>query len=421
MSIYKTTATKKIIQLDKPHKNNLAIFHSPLRLDDKENPPARIRIVQGGTSASKTFSILLFLIAKAQLDKTPTLTSIVSESVPHLKRGAIRDLMNILQAQGYWKDKNWNGTDSIYTFETGSKIEFFSSDNGDKLRGARRDRLFINEANNVTFDAFNQLEVRTKEFIIIDFNPTNEYWAFTEIMNPSDSLFDWEKIILTYKDNQALSQTIIDSIESRMNRKGWWQVYGLGQLGEVEGKIYKDWGIVEGIPHEAKLLRYGLDFGYSNDPTAIVAIYQYNGGYILDQILYQKEMSNRQIADTLLNNDKAIVIADSAEPKSIDEISNYGINILPAEKGRDSVEHGIQYVQEQRISVTRRSEKILNEYRNYLWRCDKDGNIMKNPSIPEQGFDHTMDAIRYAITSLKNPEPNKVSIFRPKHAGFRKY
>lgn len=390
----KTTATRKIIRMDKPHVREGKT---------EEQPPARIRIVQGGTSASKTISILMFLIAKAGSDydkKTretfPTLTSVVSESVPHLKRGAIRDFLNIMQMHGYFKQANWNATDSIYTFETGSKIEFFSSDNGDKLRGARRDRLFINEANNVSFDAFNQLEVRTKEFIICDFNPTNEFFLFTEIMIPT-SLFDWEKIILTYKDNEALSQNIIDSIESRKNRKGWWQVYGEGQLGEVEGKIYKDWAIVEDIPHEAHLERYGVDFGYSNDPTAIVAVYYYNGGYILDEIMFLKEQSNKQIADTLLNNPQALVIADSAEPKSIAEIATYGINIMPCEKGKDSVMNTIQLMQNQRISMTKRSANLIKEYRNYLWRMDKEGKII---NIPEQGYEHLLDASRYAICSM---------------------
>lgn len=365
------------------------------------------------------------MLAQKDSPQTPTLTSVVSESFPHLKRGCIRDFTNIMQAQGYFKQAQWNATDSTYTFENKSKIEFFSSDNGDKLRGARRDRLFINEANNVPFDAFEQLEVRTKEFVILDWNPTNEFWWYTEIKghkaDGTSKRNDWQELTLTYKDNEALSQEIIDSIEQRKARKGWWQVYGLGQLGEVEGKIYKDWQIIEEIPHEARLERYGLDFGYSNDPTAIVAVYKYNNGYILDQIAYQKEMSNKQIADTILNNPQALVIADSAEPKSIDEIKNYGVNILPAEKGRDSVEHGIQYVQEQRISITRRSDKIIKEYRNYLWRSDKNGNIMTNPSIPEQGYDHTMDAIRYALTSMKDPEPNVVHIFRPMNSGFRKY
>lgn len=361
----------------------------------------KIRIVQGGTSASKTISILLWLINLAQSDTKPTLTSVVSESIPHLKRGAIRDFRNIMIAHGYWKDSLWNISDSIYTFETGSKMEFFSTDNGDKLRGARRDRLFMNEANNCTLDAFDQLEVRTKEFVYLDFNPTNEFWAFTDIMPLRQ---DWEKIILTYKDNEALSQEIIDSIEQRKNRKGWWQVYGEGQLGEVEGKIYKDWAIIDEIPHEARLERRGLDFGYTNDPTAIVDLYYYNGGYILDEVCYQKGMSNKEIADHIKNLTPIMVIADSAEPKSIDEIRLYGINMMPAVKGAGSISQGIQYVQQQRISVTKRSGNLIKEYRNYLWATDKQGKILNEP---EGGLDHALDAVRYAFTSLAPKQHDK--------------
>lgn len=358
----------------------------------------KIRIAQGGTSASKTISILLWLINLCQSDTKPTLTSVVSESIPHLKRGAIRDFRNIMIAHGYWKDALWNATDSIYTFETGSKMEFFSTDNGDKLRGARRDRLFMNEANNCTLDAFDQLEVRTKEFVYLDYNPTNEFWLFTEVIPNRD---DWEKVILTYKDNEALSPEIVASIEQRKNRKGWWQVYGEGQLGEVEGKIYKDWQIIDEMPHEARLERYGMDYGYTNDPSAIVAIYSLNGGYILDEVAYQKGLSNKQIADIFENQEKALVIADSAEPKSNDEIKSYGINIIPCVKGRDSVRQGIQYVQHQRISVTKRSINVIKEYRNYLWMTDRDGKILNEP---DHLYSHSMDAIRYGMDSLRPTE-----------------
>lgn len=364
----------------------------------------KIRIAQGGTSASKTISILLWLINLCQSDTKPTLTSVVSESIPHLKRGAIRDFRNIMIAHGYWKDALWNATDSIYTFETGSKMEFFSTDNGDKLRGARRDRLFMNEANNCTLDAFDQLEVRTKEFVYLDYNPTNEFWLFTEVIPNRD---DWEKVILTYKDNEALSPEIVASIEQRKNRKGWWQVYGEGQLGEVEGKIYKDWQIIDEIPHEARLERRGLDFGYTNDPTAIVDIYYYNGGYILDEVCYQKGMSNKQIADVIKDQDQVMVIADSAEPKSIDEIRLYGINMMPAVKGAGSISQGIQFVQQQRISVTKRSDNIIKEYRNYLWATDKQGKILNEP---EGGLDHALDAVRYAFTSLAPKQYDKEKI-----------
>lgn len=373
-----TTATNKILALKK-----------------------KVRAVAGGTSASKTISILLYLIARAQSDKTPTLTSVVSESIPHLKRGAIRDFKNILKAHGYWKEGRWNITDSIYTFETGSQIEFFSADNADKLRGGRRDRLFLNEANNMNQDVFDQLEVRTKEFAFLDWNPDREFWFYTEVLGKREDL---DFITLTYKDNEALSQEIIDAIEARQGNKRWWQVYGLGQLGEVESRIYKDWQIIDEVPHEARLERTGLDFGYSNDPTAIVDIYRYNGGYILDEVTFLKGLSNKQIADILNNKErKGLVVADSAEPKSIDEIASYGVNIIAAQKGRDSVVQGIQYVQDQRISVTKRSTNIIKEYRNYLWQTDKNG---KNINVPESGFDHSLDAVRYALGSIRPTEMN---------------
>lgn len=354
----------------------------------------RIRIIQGGTSASKTVSIILYLIAKAQSDKEQTLTSIVSESFPHLRRGAMRDFLLIMQQHNYFKDKLWDKTNNVYSFETGSKIEFFSVDQADKVRGARRDRLFINEANNISFDAFEQLEVRTKDFIFIDYNPTAEFWVFTEVLGKRN---DCEQIILTYKDNEALSPEIIASIEQRKNRAGWWKVYGLGELGEIEGRIYKGWQIIDEIPHEARLERYGLDFGYTNDPTAIAAIYYYNGGYILDEITYQKELSNKQIADIIKNLKPVLVIADSAEPKSIDEIKSYGISILGAEKGRDSVNYGIQILQEQRISITKQSINGIKEYRNYLWQTDKNGRVINEP---EPFNNHFLDAVRYGVSSL---------------------
>lgn len=359
---------------------------------------SKIRVVQGGTSASKTISILLFLIAMAQTDKHKTLTSVVAESTPHLKRGAMRDFKNIMQEHHYWKDDQWNATDSIYTFETGSQIEFFSADQADKLRGARRDRCFMNEANNMTLNAFDQLEVRTKEFIYVDFNPTTEFWIYTYVM-PNRS--DCELIILTYKDNEALSPEIISSIEQRKDRKQWWLVYGLGQLGEVETRIYTGWQIIDDIPFEARLERLGLDFGYTNDPSALVAVYYYNGGYILDEIAYQNRLTNKEIADVINAQDKkCLVIADSAEPKSIDEIRTHGITILPSKKGQGSVLQGIQYVQQQNVSMTKRSINIIKEYRNYVWMTDKDDKIINEP---DHIYSHSMDAIRYAMASIKNP------------------
>ena len=366
----------------------------------------RIRAVQGGTSASKTVSIILWLIHLAQSDKEPTITSIVSESFPHLKRGCLRDFLNIMEEHRYFNTNLWNKTDCIYTFETGSKIEFFSADQPGKVRGPRRDRLFINEANNVPYETFDQLEVRTKEFIYLDWNPVQHFWFYDEVEKRPDC----EIIILTYRDNEALAKSIVDSIELRKEKRNWFRIFGEGLLGEMEGKIYKDWQIVDDIDHHARLERYGLDFGYTNDPSAIVAIYYFNGGYLWDEICFSKGLSNKQLGDILKNQPQALIIADSAEPKSIDELKAYGLTILPAEKGPDSVRNGIQLVQDQRISVTKRSVNIIKEYRNYLWETDRDGKVL---NVPEHTWSHSMDAGRYAMTSIiKKPSlpPQKASV-----------
>jgi len=319
----------------------------------------------------------------------------------------MKDFLMIMKSHNYFKDAAWNRSDYTYSFETGSKIEFFSADQPGKVRGPRRDRLFINEANNVPYETFDQLEVRTNDFVYIDWNPVSSYWFDEEVKEKRN---DVGHCIVTYKDNEALSQNIVQSIEQRKGNKNWWKVYGLGELGEISGKIFNNWQLLDEIPHEARLMSYGLDFGYSNDPTAIVAIYTYNGGYILDEITFQKGLSNKQIADFLLAEDdqNILTIADSAEPKSIDEIISYGVLVAPAQKGKDSVNQGIQYVQDQKIFVTKRSTNLLKEYRNYLWQTDKDGKII---NVPEGGFNHCMDALRYGLNV-----PRKVE-WRPNDPG----
>ncbi|CAM5999292.1 unnamed protein product [Sphagnum balticum] len=354
-----------------------------------------LRIVQGGSSAGKTIAILLILIHLAQTSKNKTI-SIVSESYPHLRRGAIKDFLNILQENGYYKDDLWNKTESTYTFETGTRMEFFSADQPGKVRGPRRDILFLNEANNLSYETYTQLAIRTNEYIYIDYNPVSEFWVQEEIIPNQEHDFE----ILTYKDNETLSDVIVKEIESRMHNKNFWRVFGLGLLGEIEGKIYKDWRIIDEVPHEARLISYGLDFGYTNDPTSIVAIYYLNGGYILDEVCFTKGLSNKQIADIILASKPAPVIADSAEPKSIDEMRLYGITIMPATKGKGSVAQGIQFVQAQQISVTKQSVNVIKEYRNYIWETDREGKVMNEP---EHLFSHSMDAVRYGL-QIKNVE-----------------
>jgi phage terminase large subunit len=325
-----------------------------------------------------------------------------------------------MQSHNYYNDDAWSKTDFTYTFETGSKIEFFSADQPGKVRGPRRDILFVNEANNIDYESFDQLRIRTRKVIWLDWNPTNEFWWYSEII-PN---YDVDFITLTYKDNEALDKSIISDIESHKHNKQWWQVYGLGQLGELEGKIFTNWQIIDEIPHEARLERRGMDFGYSNDPTAIVDIYHYNGGFILDEMLYRKGLSNKQIADFLNNapEPETLIMADSAEPKSIDELRMYGVNVLPAQKGAGSILQGIQYVQDQRISMTKRSLNLIKEYRNYMWKADK---IIPDKyfNIAEDMNNHLMDALRYGLEGhIKNfdknvglvdatPRPDKIESF----------
>jgi phage terminase large subunit len=371
MKFIETTAVRKILAMKK-----------------------RLKVLQGGSSAGKTIAVLLIFIDKAQ-SRSGYLSSVVSETMPHLKRGAVRDFLNIMEGHGYYKESQWNRSDMIYTFETGSRIEFFSADSSDKVRGPRRNGdLFMNECNNIPYDTYTQLAIRTEGDIYLDYNPVASFWVHEEVIPKLEHDF----AILTYKDNEGLPDVIVKEIESRKGNKNFWKIFGLGELGDYEGKIYRDWKLdIDEIPHEARLERYGLDFGYSNDPSSIVAIYRYNGGYILDEVLYQKGMSNKQLADVLLNQKLAMVMADSAEPKSIDEIRSYGINIQPAVKGQGSVNTGIQSVQSCQISVTKRSVNIIKEYRNYLWQKDKEGRTL---NVPEHQWSHSMDAIRYGIASL---------------------
>jgi phage terminase large subunit len=368
----------------------------------------RIRAVAGGTSASKTISILIWCIRYAQQDNhRGELISVVSESYPHLQHGAMLDFKAIMQGHGYWSDEQWHDTRHTYTFTgTGVRIEFLAIDSYGKAHGPRRDVLFINECNNLEYGLVDQLITRTRKIVWLDWNPTTEFWFYTRML-PERSDIDFQT--LTYLDNEALDPVTVAEIESHKANRNWWTVYGLGQLGAVEGRIYKDWARIDEVPHEARLIRRWLDFGYSNDPTAIGDVYAYNGGYVLDEQLYAKGKSNKSIADFLLTlpEPSTLVMADSSEPKSIDEIKSYGVSVLGAAKGPGSISKGIQFVQGQRISATNRSVNLWKEYNNYMWKTDRDGTIL---NIPDEGYDHHMDGLRYAFEGLSDREP-RLAVF----------
>jgi phage terminase large subunit len=358
-----------------------------------------IKGVQGGSSAGKTFGIIPIEIDYAT--KHPnTEISIVAESIPHLKRGAIKDFKKIMMSTGRWFENRWNATDFKYTFANGSYIEFFSADIDSKLRGARRDRLYINECNNVSFHAYTELAMRTKQSVFLDWNPTREFWFHAELMN--DTNVDY--ITLTYKDNEAAPKTAIDFIERAKEKAktsdywdNWYRVYGLGEIGQVQGTIFTNWHQIDNVPQEAKYIGIGCDFGYSNDPTAIVMVYKWNNEFILDEIAYQKELSNKAIAD-ILKPYGGLVVCDSAEPKSIADLRSYGINATPCVKGKDSIINGIQKIQAlDRIHITKRSTNLIKEFRGYVWKTDRNGVALNEP-IDFQN--HICDAVRYFLSHV---------------------
>lgn len=361
-------------------------------LDKIRRMKARIKVIPGGSSAGKTFSIIPILIDTAI--KSPNLAiSVVSESMPHLRRGALRDFINIMKMTNRYIDANWNRTNSIYTFTNGSYIEFFGVEDESKLRGARRNVLYVNEANKINEESYTQLAMRTDEDIYLDYNPSNRFWA-DNITEES------ERLILTYKDNEALSQSVIKFLESKLVLaetseywKNWCNVYLYGLTGSLEGVVFNNWSQVDTLPKEASLIGYGMDFGFTNDPSTCIGVYKLNDDIILDEVFYKKGLSNSDISTLLKADDvKGEIYADSADPKSIDELKKYGHRIMPTKKGPDSILHGINLLQEQSILITKRSINLKKELEEYSWKKDKDGNTL---NIPIDIYNHAIDAARY--------------------------
>ena len=352
----------------------------------------RIKIIQGGTSAGKTFGILPILIDKAA--KTGGLEiSVVAESIPHLRRGALRDFLKVMKWTNRFVDDRFNKSLLKYEFANGSFIEFFSADDSKKLRGGRRNILYINECNQISFESFLEMSIRTKDEVFLDYNPTAEFWVQTELEGQEDA----EKIILTYKDNEALDTGIVDQIEKNIKKaetsnywKSWVDVYVKGLMGKLEGIVFSNWKQIDTIPKEARLVGIGLDFGYTNDPTSCIEIYKHNDKRILNEIVYQTGLLNSDIAKKLPKD--VPVYADSAEPKSIADIQRYGITIKGVTKGRDSINYGIDVMQREEYLVTSNSTNLIKELRSYCWDTDKTGKRLNKPI---DNYNHAIDAVRY--------------------------
>lgn len=364
----------------------------------------RYRVIanKGGTRSGKTYSLVSLFISVAVAGKKIREIDIVSESMPHLKRGALNDFNEILDREQLVDgvDYESNLSDHVYTFNSGTKIRFFSSDDWGKVKGSKRDVLYINECNRIDYEIYRQLAVRTTECIFLDWNPDTEFWYELKGVQTKDST---KEIHSTYKDNPFLSDVQITEIESNKDDENWWKVYGLGLTGRPQGVIYKRWEQVDAIPDYAELVGRGLDFGFTNDPTAIVDVYRADGELWLDERCYRINLTNDKIAE-FLRPLPGCTVADSAEQKSIAEIKNYGVRwIEPAIKGADSIRAGIQILQRYKMNVTKRSLNLINEIRNYKWKEDKITGELLN--VPIDKYNHALDAVRYVALNKLSKRP----------------
>lgn len=369
------------------------------------NPEENVFVIRGGQGASKTISILELIIQS--LLSSEKEATVLSSELSKMKKTVVRDYNKICKDWGVFSlSSDFNKSESKHEYETGSYIDFLGADVNDVGKGFRRDILYINEADKMDVETAIQFISRAK-LTIIDYNPDSLFWG-DDFINENNFL------TLTFEDNEYLPESEVKAIleyknkgfyntelpfeelfkESNIKNKYWankWKVYGLGMIGSLDGVIFENWSEIKEIPKEARLLGYGLDFGYTNDPTAIVEVYKYNDKRILNEICYSTSLSNKQIAEYIKT--KLPCYCDSAEPKSIDELYRLGINAIPVTKGNDSINFGIQTMQEESYLITSNSKNILNEIKKYTWAKDKKTNEALNKPIDR--FNHAMDAIRY--------------------------
>lgn len=378
----------------------------------QKNWEAKTRFVVniGGSRSTKTYSIIQLLIVKALESTEPLVISIVRKSLPSLRISVMRDFLDILKQLDLYNAEKHNKTENTYLLNN-TLIEFFSIDDAQKRRGTKRDILFVNEVNELTWEDFFQLNIRTTQQVFMDFNPSETFWYNDQIQNRDDVTI----IHSTYKDNPYLNEEQVNEIERlQFTDKQYYQIYALGEFAGHVDLIYT-YIPVDDIPtFGAKLVALGLDWGYSNDPTALLEVWIWNDALYFNELLYERSLTNQDIINKLneIGVDRYVeIIADSAEPKSIEEIRRAGFNIKPATKGPDSVMNGIDILKRHRIHVTKQSTNIIKELNGYKWVTDKDGNKLNKPI---DMFNHALDAARYValnkITKSKAPATYNIKI-----------
>jgi phage terminase large subunit len=371
-----------------------------------DNSDKRITIEQGGSRSGKTYNILMWLIfAYSDRNNGKTIT-ICRKTFPALRASSMRDFFDILKKYDIYKEANHNKSNSEYLLNN-NLFEFISLDQPQKVRGRKRDVLYINEANELYFEDWQQLILRTTDKAILDYNPSDEFHFIYDKIKPRD---DAEFYITTYKDNPFLDIETVNEIERLKDvDENYWKIYGLGQIGSSQALIFRI-NECNSIPPEAKFLSYGMDFGFTNDPTTLVAIYQQGDNIYLKELLYQTGLTNRDIDEKLKFHtvERKEIFADSAEPKSIEELYRMGWNVKPATKGQGSVNIGIDMMKRYQLHVTKDSVNMIKEFRNYKWQEDKNGNVL---NTPVDMFNHTIDAIRYGLyDKLSRPNYGKYAV-----------
>ncbi len=370
------------------------------------NNDKKILVEQGGTRSGKTYNILLWIIFEYCARNNGKIVTICRKSFPSLRATVLRDFMSILQEHKCYSEKFHNKSNSEY-YLFGNLVEFMSLDAPQKIRGRKRDLLFINEGNELYFEDWQQLVFRTQDSIILDFNPSDEYhWIYDKVLTRDDCAF----FKTTYLDNPFVEDAIIKEIERlKETDEQYWQIYGLGERAASRSTIFR-YVEVNTIPEDANLVAYGMDFGYTNDPSTLVSVYIKEHKLYVKEHLYRTGMTTTDIHNLLKseNLEKRPIYADSAEPRLISELRRMGHNIFPSLKGRDSVNAGIDLLKRYKIHILASSENAIMEFRNYKWKEDKQGHLTNTPIDTNN---HLIDPCRYATYSiLSRPNFGKYTI-----------
>ena len=377
------------------------MYQDTTALEKIEAMTERIKVIQGGARAGKTIAILIIL-CDLSFEVQNKIISIVTDSYPNLEKGAMRDWEKLIKATG--RERYFKVNLSKHTWTnlcTGTVLEFFSCDTEDAL-GAGRDYLFVNEASRITHQTYDQLALRTTGDIWLDYNPTHEFWVHTDLLKrPKGVSF----LKLTYLDNEAIPPTVLDELLAHKGdgTSNWWRVYGLGEVGSLEGNVYEGWTPVENLPEGYVLRRYGVDFGFSNDPTAVVAVYEGEDSSIcIDLKLYENKLLTPQLVEKCKELPEGLFVCDNARPEIIAEMQANGVRAIGCNKTAGEKMNGklynIELVKRRKVLYIANND-LEREYLTYAWRTKKStGEVLDEP---QDGNDHAMDALAYAVRDME--------------------